>query len=220
MNYKVIGWTYYEDDDYPAGQCSQAAFRAIVDEVKKCGYDFSGYSHQEMLDCVPVLNTGERMCFSSRGWGRVMAEAHGHFGVYDYSNYSFGTDESDVLPECDFIREDIILTREKLSEKISLKISDDEFESVLGKGELVIPDTDNVRYIDVLDSVILDCNGRIAEYKVSAVSHGRDRNGGSGKINFISNFEIEEKVYSHDEARTEYMQLYEKGKRAVKITLV
>jgi hypothetical protein len=117
------------------------------------------------------------------------------------------------------VREDLILTREALSEKINIKISGDEFTNVLVNGELVIPDTDEVRYIDTLDVLVLDWNGKIAEYKVSAVTHGRDKNGGSGKIDFISNYELEEKVYSHDEERDEYMKLYEKGKRAVKITL-
>ena len=219
MKYKVIGWTNYDDGEFPEGECSRAAFRAIVDDVRENGYDFSGYSHQECFDCTPVLNTGERMCFSSRGWGRVMAEAHGHFGVYDYSNYSFGMEETDKTPTCFFIDESKVLPLEELYETYRLTIDDADFETLLKENQVIIPDADYIRYIDVGDTVILDNNGRIAEYKVDGVLHGRDKNEGEGRIDFISENDIEISVYSHDEYRDTALELYKNGKRSVCIHL-
>ena len=92
MKYKVIGWTYYEDYDIPFSDdtIGFAERHAIVDEIKKHGYLFSGWDHQESwLNCVPVLNDGKKRGFSQRGWGGVMAEANDEFGDYDYSIYTF-----------------------------------------------------------------------------------------------------------------------------------
>jgi len=218
MKYKVIAWTSYDDEEFPEGACTVAAFRAIIDEVKARGYDFSGYSHQELLDCAPVLNTGERMCFSSRAWGRIMAEAHGFFGVYDYSNYRMHYDD-EVTPEWEPIDSSLISPLEELYEKYEITLADTLIDEISMTGEIVIPDTDAVRYIDIGDTVSVTASDGKRAFTVAGISHGRDRSDGKADIDFISSYELEECVYSHGEKRDEYMELYKNGVRAIRITL-
>ena len=64
MKYKVVGWTSYDGDDVPdsEGRIGYAECCAIIDAIKEHGYLFSGWDHQEMFDCAPVLNDGKRRC--------------------------------------------------------------------------------------------------------------------------------------------------------------
>ena len=92
MKYKVIGWTYYEDDTVLSydGDDSFAQRNAIIDEIRKHKYRFSGWHHQESWEnCVPILNDGRKRLFSQRGWGGIMAEAYGQLGDYDYATFTF-----------------------------------------------------------------------------------------------------------------------------------
>lgn len=87
MNYKVIGWTYYDDGHYPEhGEMSESAYRAIITEIRKKGYRFGGDSHHFRRGCTPVLNDGTRVCFSQRAWGALMAEA---WGIDDTDGYAY-----------------------------------------------------------------------------------------------------------------------------------
>ena len=92
MKLKVIGWTSYDDNTYEAVEATNAIYNAVLDEVVKNDYLFSGYHHQEYDYCCPVLNTGKRVLFSQRGFGGLMAEAHGYNGVYDYSLFAYPVD--------------------------------------------------------------------------------------------------------------------------------
>ena len=92
MKYKVIGWTMYENYDIPFSErtIGFAERNAIIDEIRKHKYLFTGWHHQEWWDnCVPILNDGKKRGFSQRGWGGVMAEAYDHMEDYDYSLFSF-----------------------------------------------------------------------------------------------------------------------------------
>ena len=95
MKYKGIGYTDYDLSDFKNGENTDAAIEAIIEDIKKYGYCFSGYAHQEYSNGVPVLNDGLARRFSQRGWGGVMAKAHGFTGYMDYSSFafSFGYDE-------------------------------------------------------------------------------------------------------------------------------
>ena len=87
MNFRVIGWTYYDDGRYPAREeLSESAYRAIVSEIRKRGYRFGGDSHHFRRGCTPVLNDGTRVCFSQRAWGALMAEA---WGIEDPTGYAY-----------------------------------------------------------------------------------------------------------------------------------
>lgn len=98
MKLKVIGWTEYDDVSLREGVCGWAAIHAITDEILEKGYAFSGEDHQEHVRCAPVMNDGKIRRMSQRGWGRLMADAFGHRGIYDYSPYSFGRNTSDAYP--------------------------------------------------------------------------------------------------------------------------
>ena len=99
MKLKVIGWTYYDNTDIEEGYCGWAAINAITDEVIKKGYKFSGEDHQELPCCVPVLSDGKLRRMSQRGWGRLMADAWGYNGMYDYSLFAFGMENCIYPPE-------------------------------------------------------------------------------------------------------------------------
>ena len=87
MKLRVVGWVYpYYNIEI--GEASWAVRNAIIDEIRKNGYDFSGRSHQDYC-CTPVLNNGKKYLFSSEGWGDIMAEANGHTGCMDYTMYDF-----------------------------------------------------------------------------------------------------------------------------------
>lgn len=87
--YKVIGWTDYADERYPEiGECNQEKWDsvelAIINSIRENGYMFCGDQHQYHTyanyrkrdsGIAPVLNSGERVCFSQRGWGALMAKA-------------------------------------------------------------------------------------------------------------------------------------------------
>jgi len=83
MKYKVIGWTDYDDAGLPDGDATFGAQNAIIDEIVKKGFEFTGWEHQNDLYCVPVLNNGYKYLYSSRGWGGLMAEAYGYKGYFD-----------------------------------------------------------------------------------------------------------------------------------------
>ena len=99
MKLKVIGWTYY-GTQLPQGKLGWAARNAIIDDIKEHGYLFSGWAHQEGNFCAPVLNDGKIYRFSQRGWGGVMAEAHGYTGRMDYTLFAFAGDrKKEIRPD-------------------------------------------------------------------------------------------------------------------------
>ena len=69
MKYKVIGWTYYDNSEIlSSGNTIGFAERnAIIDEIRKHKYLFSGWQHQENWDgVVPILNDGKKRCSGDR----------------------------------------------------------------------------------------------------------------------------------------------------------
>ncbi len=95
MKLKVIGWTYNDDYRYPEKDASYAVCEAIMDAIREGGYLFSGQDHQNLQEATPVLNDGHMYSFSQRGWGGVMAEAHGETDPMDYAGYAFFVDEKE-----------------------------------------------------------------------------------------------------------------------------
>lgn len=86
MKLRVVGWVTY-CAQIEAGEVTWAVRNAIIDEIKKHGYKFSGSSHQDNSYCTPVLNNGKMYRFSTRGWGGLMAEAYGYTGCMDYTMF-------------------------------------------------------------------------------------------------------------------------------------
>ncbi len=96
MALKVLGWDSYDSHDYPAGEYSEEVRSIVLMDVKRNGYLFTGLDHQESINCAPVLTDGKIYRFSQRGWGALMATAH---GSTDYSLYACGTLNSDAREE-------------------------------------------------------------------------------------------------------------------------
>ena len=164
MKYRVVGWTSYDDSSVSdqEGTIGYAECCAIIDEIKKHGYLFTGWDHQEGLGCAPVLNDGKRRCFSQRAWGGIMAEAHGQTGPYDYARFTFLesiASESKRLPRDDFDPEGFI-PEEDLAEQFSLTLPKALFDAVKVSDELTLEDDPTLRYLNAGDTLILLCEGK------------------------------------------------------------
>ncbi len=178
MKYKVIGWTYYEDSEIlDSGNTIGFAERnAIIDEIRKHKYLFSGWHHQESWEgVVPVLNDGRKRCFSQRGWGGVMAEAYGYMGDYDYSSFTFyqsiSSDELKFAPD-DFYIDDYKFEAVE-NEEFTIEISEALFEIAKTQNPFYLEDTDELRYIDANDIIYLTCNGEELRYVVKDVDRNK-----------------------------------------------
>lgn len=90
--WRVIGWTtgdwykyFYNDEPLP-----DEAYQAVVDDIREHGYLFTGEDYQDSNYCTPVFNNYRMGNFSRRGFGGMMAEAHGHTDQYAYALYTDG----------------------------------------------------------------------------------------------------------------------------------
>ncbi len=223
MKYKVIGWVGYDDIDIEEADCSCAAYNAIIDDIKDNGYCFSGYSHQELSMGAPVLNDGFKRCFSQRGWGGLMAEAHGHTGAYDYSNYaySYGNCDSEKMPGFDrSIDPNDIKAGENLNETFSLSVSTEIFEKA--KTELIYVEYESprTRYIDTGDTLELITEGNIASYSVLGVERGWNRAPKGKKIQPILIDEMAKLLYCGTaEEKNEMNKIRSESRRVLSVSL-
>ncbi len=150
MKYKVIGWVSYDEYGIEDADISYAVNAAIIDEIRKNRYMFSGYQHQEFCCCAPILNDGKRRCYSQRGWGHLMAEAYGDMAMYSYSVYSFFSNAGDEkFPESKFLDLDNYVPETDLNEVFN--ISDLEFE--LKDNIIIMKDYYPLRYVDKDDII-------------------------------------------------------------------
>lgn len=158
MKYRVVGWASYDDPELEDAEYnSSAAVMAIIDDIKTHGYDFTGYEHQEYRDCAPVLNDGKRRTFSQRGWGGIMARAHGYFGAYDYSSFAFSIGETSKSkrPEDREFDPDSFIPETDLAETFTVEIPLHELLMLEFSDTVFIDGTDAVRYLDEGDTLIL-----------------------------------------------------------------
>jgi len=58
MEYKVVGWTNYNDSNYPARNGSEEVNKAVIQELREKGYCFGGDSHAFHNGCTPILIMG------------------------------------------------------------------------------------------------------------------------------------------------------------------
>jgi hypothetical protein len=196
MKYRVIGWTHYDDVGFEDESCSESALQAIIEDIRKNGYLFSGYDHQETFDCAPVLNDGKRRCFSQRGFGGVMAKAHGDYSRMGYSAYAFdwytgdGKDDDRVFPKND-INFATFVPETDLNEELSTVVTQDEFDRAKN-GSLTILDRDELKFIDAGDTLTLKCADQTASYLVKGFERRKD-------ISHEMEIEIMTLSYSFDE---------------------
>ena len=178
MKYRVVGWTWADDSSTPDAEITFAKKYAVIDEVKKKGYLFSGEDHQDRLGCAPILNDGTKLCLSRRGWGGVMAEAHDCFGIYDYARFT------DRMPGSKDNKYPIrsyytgIDKKLEMRETFDLEATDDAQYDAFLKGEPIsFTDKDSpeiygsLRYLDKYDGVRLHRGKRSFKRTVANVEY-------------------------------------------------
>ncbi len=163
MKYRVVGWTSYDGCEVSdkQGAIGFAERHAIIDDIQKNGYLFTGWDHQEMLDCAPVLNDGKRRCFSQRGFGGLMAEAHAAFGEYDYAGFTFyeSIDPSrKKLPKIGFDPE-AFTPEENLAEEVVLTVPAELLFAAKAGSSVTFDDSPALRYLDAGDTLTLITDG-------------------------------------------------------------
>lgn len=173
MKLRVVDWVDY-DDDFPEGDNGWAARNAIIDDIRKHNYDFSGWAHQEGSYCTPLLNDGKKYCYSQRGWGDVMAEAHEDMSNMGYAKFIV-RDEIDEMfmssserfahrPKCNFYDEE---PETDLNETFEAQVTPAQFRSAAKQGAIGFVDYQNYRYIYQGDKLVLHCGDKSAEFLVS-----------------------------------------------------
>ncbi len=158
MKYEVVGWTYYEAD-YPDVDCSWAIRTCVENDIRKNGYVFSGYEHQEGYKTVPVLNTGEKVTFSRRGFANVMSDAHGYTGPYDYSfymEYQSISPSSRKLPIKSPSKQDFV-EKSTIVEHFVLEVDPEQWQLLQAKGKVSIVNTPALDFIDKDDTITIKC---------------------------------------------------------------
>lgn len=170
MKLKVIGWTHFDDRKYPEKEIDSVAYQAIYDEIKENGYLFSGWHHNEIDKCAPVLNDGCIRRFSQRSWGSLMADVLGEKGRYAYARYSFNThfdvDEDRIkLPDKE-VNEAEILPEKELYEEHVIDADDKLLIEALSEGTIHLPDSPDKRYMHVKDTVLLINNGKKYRFRI------------------------------------------------------
>ena len=172
MKYRVIGWTDYDNDLFEDGEISFAVLYTIADDIRKNGYVFSGFDHQERLYGAPVLNDGKRRAFSQRSFGAVMAEAYKLEGDYAYSLYAFEVNP-EKLKMPTLAAEVGFKPEGDLSENFPISLSLDGYKETLTKGVIVIEDIDRLRFIDKGDRVLINAGDTIYTHDVVCVERSR-----------------------------------------------
>lgn len=176
MKYRVVGWISYDDADVEdsGSRIGFAERNAIIDDIKANGYLFSGYDHQEMLDCAPVLNDGKRRCFSQRGWGGVMAEAHGYFGAYDYSLFAFGVNEEYAKRPRKYFSADGFTPEGNLFEHFEVEVDEGIFALAARRNPFFLDDLPELRFIDAGDKITLHCGEKSATFDITDIDRNRN----------------------------------------------
>ncbi len=220
MKYKVIGWTDYENEDIEDGDCSDAAYHAIIDDVRASGYCFSGYAHQELSLGVPVLNDGKKRCFSQRSWSGLMARAHGKNAPMDYSLYAFSLGHEKMPPTRLWICAEDAAAQASLNEEIKKKVTRSVFEKAAR--ELCFLDEDHrlLRYLDVGDTLTLTCENDSASYLVKDLERGWDYNDGVGEMHPVFLDDIQRILYCGScEEKERAQSIYATGRRLLSVRL-
>ncbi|MDE5547065.1 MAG: hypothetical protein K2I88_06330, partial [Anaeroplasmataceae bacterium] len=99
---------------------------AIIKEIQKNGYLFGGDAHERYC---PVLNDGTYVRYSWRGWGRIMALAHGYKDAdYMIAYMDDMIDPSDrKYPKAKDIDDSRIVPKESLVETFVMHLTEEMF---------------------------------------------------------------------------------------------
>lgn len=166
MKYRIVGWTEYDDFMVEAEDASYAAGNVVIDEIKKKGYCFSGWAHQEMTNGVPVFNDGKKRLFSARTFGGLMANAHGYNGAMDYSLFAFELKNEKMPPNSEAFYSDGFTPETDLNEEFVVEVSEEVLQTVMETGKYVCAECEHLRYIDEGDTLTLKCGEKTYSKKV------------------------------------------------------
>ncbi len=176
MKLEVIGWTYYDDPSYEYFETTWATYYAVLNDVIKNGYLFTGYHHQEYDYCCPVLNNGKKIIFSQRGFGGLMAQAHGYNKTYDYAKFSFTPNpraDCYKLPKIQ-PNDSLIVDEKTLYETYEIEADMDVIATADVKKELRLTDLPRYALMEVGDIVNLINGKHTTKYKIINVDKVKD----------------------------------------------
>ena len=166
MKYRVVGWTEFDDPTVDYGACPESALQAIIADIRLHGYDFTGTEHQENINGAPVLNDGKKRLFSQREFGGVMAKAHGDYSLKGYINYAFGRCDDSVMPDFDQSYSVFEFEAEQVeNETITVEV-DKSLWNAAKTGNLILPDSPELTFIDRGDTLRLIFSEDECEYLV------------------------------------------------------
>lgn len=218
MKIRVVGWTEYDSFEFREGENSWAVRMAVVDEIRKNGYFFSGYDHQERQNCAPVFNDGKMRRFSQRGFADMMAEAQGDTDYMAYAAYMFGLAPEDCrFPEDEVCKGDFPVEKD-LAETFVLPVDEPFFANAptverttvgdvtLTTKTIKLPDLPELRYIDEGDTLVLTCNGERSAFRISEVTRDRDLTP-EERIRYMTLMNAWEDLTVYESARKEFMAL-------------
>ena len=210
MKWRVVGWTYY-DSSLQEGDWSWAVHNAIVDDVKKNGYLFSGFSHQEGYNCVPVLNDGKARRFTQRSWGGIIAEARGYTGGMDYVKFAFMMErDKEIRPQIEF-DENSFTPETDLNESFVIEVSQNDFDGAV-RGGIKLDDLIELRYLDVGDTLVLRCGEQTAQYVVAKLEREKDLTEDE-----LLDWEMKMHDFSNDKKRKQAQKEFDEIKVVLKI---
>lgn len=169
MKHRIVGWTEYDDFMVEAEEPSYAATNIVIDEIKKKGYKFSGWAHQELTNGVPVFNDGKKRLFSARTFGGLMAAAHGYNGPMDYSLFAFQFADlkyEKTPPSSEGFNPLSFTPETNLHEEFIVEVSEEVFAKTVETGTFVCEERAELRYIDEGDTLTLRCGEKTYSKKV------------------------------------------------------
>ncbi|MBQ9801812.1 MAG: hypothetical protein IJW51_01910 [Clostridia bacterium] len=216
MKYRVVGWTGYDDPDIEEAPCSEAAVQAIIADIRANGYLFTGWHHQEFLNCAPVLNDGKKRLFSEREFGEVMARAHGDLSRMGYAAYAFEwclSSAETVMPDWrNGISSEELVPETALREEIRLTVPQEILVLAQANLYITLKDTSELTFLDTGDTLILCCEGENASYLVEGLER---------KKNLTEEDEERMRHFSRaeDSERAALEALYERAEWIVAVTL-
>lgn len=178
MKYRVIGWTYPDDFDFPSSNetIGFAERNAIIDEIRKHKYLFTGWHHQEAFEnTVPILNDGKKREFSQRGFGGVMAEAYGQEGDYDYARFTFheSIDHNYLKFPLKCLSLENFKPSELKNEHFNIEVSKELFEIAKTKNPFYLDDLDELRFIDKNDTLTLHYQDESLSFFISDINRNK-----------------------------------------------
>lgn len=104
---KVTGWTNWDDQNYDEFYGTVAAenevMQAVVDEIRKHGYKFTGEYHQYGDYGAPIIDGKWKYTLGQRRWGHVMVRAYpeeiNDSDGYGYVQWAWSAPEPMVVPD-------------------------------------------------------------------------------------------------------------------------